>query len=101
MRPQKITFGEMPTRLRQLLAGGNLIASLGNPCVPPMRPRARRGGLGDDPDEMAPGVITSMDADDEASDCPHYRGLANRIIDQQFAIAADELDAVSCRPPAE
>jgi hypothetical protein len=62
-----------PTRLRQLLAGGNLIASLGNPCVPPMRPRARRGGLGDDPDEMAPGVITSMDADDEASrcsDCP-------------------------------
>ena len=35
--------------------------------------RARRGGLGDDPDEMAPGVITSMDADDEASrcsDCP-------------------------------
>jgi hypothetical protein len=30
-----------------------------------MRPRARRGGLGDDPDEMARGVITSMDADDE------------------------------------
>src|SRR5438876_8778016 len=29
---------------------------------------------------------------------PHYHGLANRIIDQQFAIA-DELDAVSCRPP--
>ena len=33
---------------------------------------------------------------DRDAQIAHYRALANKVIDQQFAIASDELDAVSC-----